>query len=164
MKDSKASKKPYRNRRFRRPKREVEEKSCGVILYRNTDSGREYLILHYPGGHWDFPKGHVEEFDDHEMETAHRELEEETSIKDISFIDGYREPMYYEFNRGRKELVKKTVVYFVAEAHEDAVTLSHEHKGYDWLPFEPAMKQLTFDNARDLLRKAEDFLFTNAEA
>jgi bis(5'-nucleosidyl)-tetraphosphatase len=102
----------------------VKEKSCGVILYRLEDGLRIYLLLHYPSGHWDFPKGHVEEIDKNEMATAQRELEEETGIEDIEFVDGYREPMYYEFRRGKKQLIKKTVVYFAAETKEKEVKIS----------------------------------------
>ena len=142
----------------KQPSKVVHEKSCGVILYHTKGEERHYLLLHYPGGHWDFPKGHVEEQDEHEMATAQRELEEETAIKDITFDPDYREPMYYEFNRGRKERVKKTVVYFVAETDVSEVTISFEHKGHKWLPYAKAMKRLTFDNARDLLEKAERHL------
>jgi bis(5'-nucleosidyl)-tetraphosphatase len=144
--------------RFKRPSREVLEKSCGVILYRENEEGRQYLLLHYPSGHWDFPKGHVEEFDSSEEDTAQRELEEETGIKEVEFDSEYKESMYYEFNRGRKERVKKTVVYFLAKTKELDVTISHEHKNFNWKKYEPALEQLTFENARDLLRKAESHL------
>jgi len=129
-----------------------------VILFREKEGVKEFLLLHYPGGHWDFAKGHVEEHDENEKATAHRELEEETGIKDIIFHDGFREPMYYAFNRGRKERVEKMVVYFVAETAEKGVELSHEHQGFTWLPYEESMSRLTFDNARDLLEKANNFL------
>jgi bis(5'-nucleosidyl)-tetraphosphatase len=143
-----------------KPKRVVKEKSCGVILYRKNDETREFLLLHYPGGHWDFPKGHVEKQDRGERGTAYRELKEETGITEIEFISGYREPMYYEFNRGRKERVKKTVVYFLAETEMHEVEISHEHKDFIWLPYEKAMEKLTFDNARELMQKAEEHLIS----
>jgi len=147
-----------KRRKFRKKLPIVKEKSCGVILFRKVNTSREFLLMHYPGGHWDFAKGHVEERDEHEMATAHRELEEETGISDIEFYDGFREPMYYAFNRGRKERVEKVVVYFVAETAVSDITLSHEHQGSSWLAFDEAMEQLTFDNARVLLEKANTFL------
>ena len=55
------------------------EFSAGVILYRQLKDSREYLLLHYPGGHFDFPKGHLEQ-DETEREAAYRELKEETGI------------------------------------------------------------------------------------
>jgi hypothetical protein len=54
--------------------------------------------------------------------------------------------------------VEKEVVYFVAETDLKDITLSHEHQGSNWLPYDLAMEQLTFDNARDLLEKAQNFL------
>lgn len=134
----------------------IHEKSCGIIIFHQSDEERKYLLLHYPGGHWDFPKGHVEDFDDSEMATAQRELEEETGLKDIEFVPDYYESMYYEFDRGKKERVKKTVVYFLAEAMGDDVKISHEHRNFIWLPFKQAEAKLTFENARDLLRMAEE--------
>lgn len=141
------------------PTREVHEKSCGVIVFhKKKEGGHEYLLLHYPGGHWDFPKGHVEEYDDSEMATALRELEEETGITDVAILPDYHESMYYEFDRGRKERVKKTVIYFLAEAMATEVKISFEHKNFTWLSFEEAVKRLTFGNAKDLLKMAEEHL------
>ena len=38
-----------------------KEKSCGAIVSRTTETGREILLIrHVNGGHWAFPKGHVE--------------------------------------------------------------------------------------------------------
>jgi bis(5'-nucleosidyl)-tetraphosphatase len=144
------------------PAKVVHEKSCGVIIFHKRDNSYEYLLLHYPGGHWDFPKGHVEKFDKSEMDTAARELEEETGITNYEFSKGYQESMYYEFNRGKKERVKKTVVYFLAQAMGNDVKISHEHKNFIWLPFKEAVEKLTFENARDLLRKSEAHLNPHA--
>ena len=58
------------------------ETSCGVVLV-NFGS---ILLLQYPQGHWDFPKGHVEELDADNFDTAGRELKEETGIEDFEFI------------------------------------------------------------------------------
>lgn len=133
-----------------------DEKSCGIILFRKHEGEKLFLILHYPGGHFDFPKGHVEA-NEEEMETAARELEEETGISDIEFIPGYREEMSYKyFRQGRPS--NKQVVYFLAETKTEKITISHEHQGSVWLPYEEAFAKLTFDNARNLLIKARDFL------
>jgi bis(5'-nucleosidyl)-tetraphosphatase len=151
--------KPRHLKHQKRPSKVVHEKSCGVILFSSQGEEFKYLLLHYPSGHWDFAKGHVENFDENEMATAQRELEEETGIKDIEFLPEYREEMYYEFNRGKKERVKKTVVYFLARSLEDDdVTISHEHKGFTWLLYQEALDRLTFENARSLLKKGQDHL------
>ncbi len=138
-----------------RPRRSVHEKSCGIIVFRRDTEGVKFLLLHYPGGHWDFPKGHVEKIDADEEATARRELQEETGIVQVEFIPGYRESMYYEFNRGYKDRVKKVVVYFLAETKEEAVAISFEHQNFIWLPYEESLAQLTYENAKELIRKAQ---------
>jgi bis(5'-nucleosidyl)-tetraphosphatase len=143
---------------FRRGRREVHEKSCGLIVYRRESEGLQFLLLHYPGGHWDFPKGHVEHGDQSEHDTARRELKEETGITQVELSTGYKESMYYEFNRGPFERVKKIVVYFLGETKENAVELSFEHQGCVWMPYDEALERLTYENAKDLLRKAQPYL------
>ena len=130
------------------------EISSGVILFRKRPQ-REYLLLDY-GSHWDFAKGHIEAGENPQT-TAARELHEETGIRDAQFIPGFKEGMRY-FYRKAGEGMLKVVIYFLAETTTENVTLSHEHSGYLWLPFEEALKRLTFRNARDLLTKADNFL------
>ena len=36
------------------------EKSCGAVVIRKKDNVVETLIIQMLGGHWSFPKGHVE--------------------------------------------------------------------------------------------------------
>ena len=56
------------------------EKSCGAVVYRyNNDVLEVLLIRHRFGGHWSFPKGHVEE-GENEFQTALREVKEETGL------------------------------------------------------------------------------------
>ncbi len=130
------------------------EISAGVILVRNR-SQREYLLLDY-GSHWDFPKGHIEPGEDPQA-TAARELQEETGIRDARFVPGFKESMRY-FYRKAGEGMLKVVIFFLAETPTGEVTLSHEHSGYLWLPYEEAVMRLTFKNARELLAKARAFL------
>ncbi|MBI4840834.1 MAG: NUDIX domain-containing protein [candidate division NC10 bacterium] len=132
------------------------EISAGVILVRNQPQ-REYLLLDY-GSHWDFPKGHIEPGEDPQT-TAARELQEETGIRDARFVPGFKESMRY-FYRKAGEGMLKAVIFFLAETPTGEVTLSPEHSGYLWLPYEEAVKRLTFKNARELLAKAQAFLDT----
>jgi 8-oxo-dGTP pyrophosphatase MutT (NUDIX family) len=130
------------------------ESSAGVILFRSHPQ-REYLLLDY-GSHWDLPKGHIEAGEDPQT-TAVRELQEETGIRDARFVPGFKESMRY-FYRKAGERMLKVVIYFLAETSTGNVTLSDEHSGYQWLPYEAALERLTFKNARDLLGKAQEFL------
>lgn len=133
----------------------INEKSCGVIIF-HKGLEREYLILHYSEGHWDFPKGHVEIGED-EKQTALRELREETGIAEVSFQEGFREKIDYFYTRGGRKY-HKNVYFYLAGTREKEVKLSHEHINYRWLPYKEAQKLVTHENAKELLRKAEEFL------
>lgn len=55
-------------------------KSCGVIPYREAEAGREYLIVYQQHSQsWSLPKGHMEAGET-EVQTALRELREETGL------------------------------------------------------------------------------------
>lgn len=129
------------------------EVSAGVLVY-CLESPREYLLLHYPAGHWDFPKGHIEE-GENEKEAALRELFEETGIKEdeIELHKDFREEIEYFYKRGN-ELSHKKVIYLLAGTEKKEVRISEEHQGYTWLPYEEALDKVTFRNAKDLLKKA----------
>ena len=133
-----------------------QEKSCGAIVFKRHKDGIKYLLLHYEAGHWDFPKGHMEKNEKEEM-TAAREIKEETGIEGIELVDGFREVMAYFYKRG-EETIHKEIVFFLAQSATDEVVISKEHIGYAWVNYEHALKKLTFNNAKELLKKADSFL------
>ena len=134
-----------------------KEKSCGAVIYkRQKDASVKYLVLHYTAGHWDFAKGKMEKNEKEEM-TAAREIKEETAIDDIEFVDGFREIVNYYYKSG-EDTIFKEVVFFLVQSATDHVEISDEHIGYAWLNLEHAVKKLTFNNAKDLLKKADEFI------
>lgn len=130
--------------------------SAGVVVYRIQDTVIEYLLLHYLGGHWDFPKGKMEPHET-KQETALRELKEETSLTAILRPD-FEESFVYTFRDRDKVVTQKTVYFFLGQANEQKVILSPEHKLYSWLDFDQAMYRLTYANAQQVLEKANAFL------
>ena len=138
----------------------AKEKSCGAIVFKKHKDGIKYLLLHYETNHWDFPKGNQEKDEKEEM-TAAREVKEETGIEDMEFVDGFKETIKYFYKKG-EETVYKEVVFFLAQTRTENVTLSNEHIGYAWMSYEHAFKRLTFNTSKDLLRKANQFLYKNA--
>lgn len=133
------------------------ERSCGVVLFfQPKDGPREYLLLHYPTGHWDFAKGHVEKGEE-DLATALREAKEETGLEGVEIVSEFRHRFDYRYRR-QDQLIHKEVGWFLGRAPTKSVRLSHEHKGFRWLPFEQALEQVTYTNAKELLRKAEAHL------
>ena len=137
------------------------EKSAGAIIFRKEGRRPLFLLLHYPFGgrrtepYWDFSKGHTEKGEKTEA-TARREAEEETGLKDINFINGFRETIKYFF-QWRGKTVMKFVTFLLAETKTKKVIISKEHIGYKWLPYREALETLTFDNAKEILKKANAF-------
>lgn len=134
-----------------------QERSAGFILFRDDAPGkRVYLLLDY-GRHWDYAKGHVEKGET-DLDAAVRELKEETGIKAPEVVDGFTHEIEYFFRSSKHGLIKKSVIFFLAKTESRDVILSEEHIGYEYLDYEAAMKRLTYANAREALRKANEFL------
>jgi 8-oxo-dGTP pyrophosphatase MutT (NUDIX family) len=131
------------------------EKSCGVVLLNSN----QVLLLQHPdtiiSGHWDFPKGHVEKGED-EIQTALRELKEETGIDKVKIIDDFHHLISYNLLRG-EETILKEVVFFLGITNQEKVSISSEHQSFVWLQYESAYERLTYDNAKKTLKKAFDF-------
>ncbi|EKD63929.1 MAG: NUDIX hydrolase [uncultured bacterium] len=128
------------------------ENSAGIIIYKEEAGERLYLLLHYPQGHWDFPKGHIEAGES-ELDAAIRETREETGLKGVEIIEGFNEAMEYFYYRDGEKSFKR-VVFFLGRVKGGEVKVSHEHIGYEWLNYAKAYERLTFQSAKELLDKA----------
>ena len=133
----------------------MEEKSAGAVVFRHTPAGRVYLLLQN-GGRWDFPKGGVEEGES-ELDTAMREVEEETGLKDLRFLPGFRKVIEYFYRRDGKS-VHKQVVYLLASTDNESVKISFEHQGYGWFPYPEAVRKASYDNSKVTMTEAERFV------
>lgn len=118
------------------------EKSCGAIV---VDDEKVLLVKHN-AGHWDFPKGHVEEGET-EIETAIREVKEETNIdikieKENKYISEY----------SPKENVMKTVIYFIGEkvGGEDKPQIE-EVSDVEWLDVNKAVERITHQRSKEIM-------------
>jgi len=139
------------------------ERSAGAVIFKRKNGKIFYLLLHYPRvshrskrDFWDFPKGHIEK-GEKEIETVKREVFEETGLKNIKILDGFKETIKYFFKWEGKTILK-FVTFYLAETKEKEVKISFEHTGYEWLPFEKAVERLSFKNAKEILKKAHQFL------
>lgn len=134
----------------------MEETSAGAIIFRETNQGRLYLLLNYPSGHWDFVKGKMEKGES-PHETVVREAKEETGIDDLEFVDSYKEEIKYDF-QFEGELIHKTVIFYLAKTNIEKIIISHEHLDFLWQDYNNALKKTTYENAKNILTKAENLL------
>ena len=128
------------------------ETSCGFVLLNHSS----ILLLQYPQGHWSFPKGHVEDGEDHHT-TARRELLEETGISELTIVPGWTRRTEYTYSR-RGSQMKKQVFWYLATTEEFMVKLSHEHTNFLWLDLNRAKEQLTFDQEKVILVEAGQYV------
>ncbi|MFA6526601.1 MAG: NUDIX domain-containing protein [Candidatus Buchananbacteria bacterium] len=146
----------------------IREKTVGVILFRkNPDIGIQYLALYLRNDYWNFPKGHVEDGES-EIETAMREVYEEVGIRNLKFIDGWRQQtqfIYKETHREKPELIRKDLMLYLAEADmKTEIKLlikegeGEKINGYAWLDFKTALKYLKFKNLKEILKEADSFI------
>lgn len=126
------------------------EKSCGALVFRERGGKLELLLIrHRFGGHWSFPKGHVEA-GENEQQTALREVWEETGLE-IELVDGFRHSVEYF----PKPYIKKQVVYFLGRAVNDDTRMQEEEiSELRWVTIDEAQRMVTFANDKNLIQQA----------
>ena len=131
------------------------EKSCGGLIYREHDGETQLLLLkHRCGGHWSFPKGHMEAGET-EMETALREIREETGLR-VFLRESFREAVEYS----PKPNVKKQVIYFIGFTLNEAALRPQEEEVSElqWMEIHKAYDAVTFRNDKNLITKAIEYI------
>ena len=121
-----------------------EEKSCGCIIINEN----KVLLVKQTEGHWGFPKGHVEQGET-EVQTAIREVKEETNIDvEVKEDKRYEEEYYPEEN------IKKQVVYFLAKnITTNIIPQQSEIQEIKWVPLNEAENVITYENSKNIIRK-----------
>ena len=130
------------------------EKTAGAVTYTGEGKDRRYFLIKNNSGHIGFPKGHVE-YGESERETALREVFEECGLN-VILSDDFRA----EYTFRTLDETDKTSVFFAGYFDKDAaVKIQQEEVIGDWLlSYEDAMNKLNWEQDREILRKAEEFL------
>lgn len=123
------------------PGMQTTKRSAGVVVVRWEGTAPRYLLLRCYG-YWDFPKGETEPGEP-ELETAVREVAEETGLRDLDFRWGtpfHETPVY-----GKGKIAR----YYLAEATAGEVVLPvspelgrPEHHEFRWLSYPEASTRL----------------------
>ncbi|MFB6260712.1 MAG: bis(5'-nucleosyl)-tetraphosphatase [Thiohalorhabdaceae bacterium] len=133
----------------------VRERSAGVVVIRMEAAECRFLLLR-AYNYWDFPKGLVEIGED-PLQTAVREVAEETGIEDLAFPwgTGFHETEPYSGGR-------KVARYYVGRTNRAEVRLAgspelgrREHHEYRWADREEA-RRLLGDRVRAALEWAAE--------
>ena len=117
-----------------------ESLSCGVVLARAAETGWMTLMLR-AYQHWDFPKG-LREDGEKPLQTALREVSEETGIREVEFDWGERFTETGPYSRG------KTARYYLGKTSVADVVLGPSPE--TGMPEHHEWRWVTFDEAYDL--------------
>ena len=123
-----------------------KEKSCGCIVMHKD----KVLLVKHNKGHWDFPKGHVEEGET-EKQTAIREVKEETNVNVQILSDKKYQTNYIIKDKN----IDKDVIFFLAKPlNLNQKPQLEEVIITEWKKFEDALEVITYERSRELLKEA----------
>ena len=128
-------------------------KAAGALCYILDREKTLFLILRSAKhGGWGPPKGHAQEYET-EIETASRELYEETGVRHFSFAPDFRESIHYSVEK-KGQVYSKEVVFFLCEIDPDEVRLSHEHTEAHLATMDEIEVLITHEDVKAVFRKA----------
>lgn len=140
-----------------------EETSVGAFIYKIDNKDIFFLLVYSKrNDEWGFPKGHIEKGET-ELETAKREIEEETGITEIVFNKTFRCTDSYKIKGTLPEtfgrIVDKNVIYYLGKTETDFNMCCDDEIGQcKWMKYEDAIKYLKYEKQKELLKKAYNFL------
>ena len=116
-----------------------KEKSCGaIVFYLEGDKEQILLIKHANSGHWSFPKGHVEAGET-ELETAVREIKEETGV-DAIVDTRFRQVVTYS---PKKDVIKDVVYFFATTKDYETNNQEEEVSACRWVDIDKALESVS---------------------
>jgi bis(5'-nucleosidyl)-tetraphosphatase len=132
------------------------ERSFGVVPISKTGGKTLLFIVQHYAGHWVFPRGHAEGVET-PLQTAERELEEETGLKVIRWIE--RSPFieHYTFQRSSHR-IEKEIQYFPAIVLGKISLQKHEVKSGLWVYPEEVFSYAVFPEMKKLAQEVSDWI------
>ena len=138
-----------------------DETSAGGVVFRLDDGLPLYLLIRDSYHNWGFPKGHLEAGEAPES-AALREVSEETGLSDLS-VRGEIDTTDWFF-RFRGQLIHKVCHFYLMQTRESS-TAPQRAEGITacrWSPYEDATSLVSYANARDVLRRAQEMILESS--
>ncbi|NOT07758.1 MAG: NUDIX hydrolase [Gemmatimonadales bacterium] len=131
----------------------------GIIFRRDAEGVVRFLLIKDSYDNWGFPKGHLEEAES-PADAALRETAEETGLADLRLHGPIRVIDWHFRFRGR--FIHKYCHFFLFEssAGDPVPQVDEGITACRWCPLDEALKALSYENARGVLRRAGDMART----
>ncbi len=133
----------------------LHELSAGGVVFRRNKEIK-ILLLKNQKGLWVLPKGKIDK-DENLEETALREIREETGLSDLKIIKSLgKEHYFYRAYTKEKNLISKTVYYFLVENKKGNPVPQKEEgfvKAY-WFDYNLALEKIAYKASQNILKKA----------
>jgi bis(5'-nucleosidyl)-tetraphosphatase len=139
--------------------------TCGAVIFRQNYGHVEYLILR-AYSHWEFPKGRPDADDFDLIETACREIKEETSLRNLIFITDRNGKKYFCETEpyGKQNKIARFYLCNVSTNESQKVFLPisdelgrPEHEDFRWLNYESTYRLLN-DRLKKVLNWADKII------
>jgi 8-oxo-dGTP pyrophosphatase MutT (NUDIX family) len=132
--------------------REIRYQAAGGVV---VDKSDRVLVLRRPSrGEVRLPKGHVEKGETN-REAALREVTEESGYADLTVLADLGHQVVRFDNMGRRVVREE---YYLLLELQDAVQVDREAQELqfvpDWVDWEQALAELTFESEREWVRRA----------
>ena len=135
----------------------VDIRAAGAVMYRLEKDVPKYLILrsaHH--GEWGPPKGRADAGES-DVQTAMREIYEETGFTKTQFTRGFRETLSYVINKKGRRLTKD-VIYFLSEIPAEPLEISSEHTAARMVTMDEIETLIVHKDLKGVFRKAHEFI------
>ena len=144
-----------RKSRKSQPRAQRETSAGGVVFRRGSDGTVRFLLIRDSYKNWGFPKGHLEAAEP-PAEAGRREVAEETGLHEL-ILHGPIKVIDWYF-RFRGKTIHKYCHFFLFESRSGEA-VPEEAEGITacvWHPLAEAQETVSYDNARDVLRRAAE--------